>query len=261
MVGQLDLEKRSALDRRSGVRSTFSTKSVTANIVERATSTDDEFGLYQAAVNDEHLAAHSKQASKPQAKQATAVDIPLMVTTLARAFDDDPLMLWMIPRSRRRVRLAMFFALLLESRVTLGETYTTPDRVGAAIWGPPGQWRNDFDRVSDSADRLISILGTNPTRAIDVVVAMEESHPASVPHWYLALLGTHPDWQRTGVGAALMRPILSRADSEGLPAYLESSKESNIAYYRSFGFEVTGEIRIPNGGPTIWPMWREPQPT
>jgi predicted GNAT family N-acyltransferase len=27
--------------------------------------------------------------------------------------------------------------------------------------------------------------------------------------------------------------------------------------YKSFGFEVTGEIRIPDG-PTLWPMWRDP---
>ncbi|MEJ0040842.1 MAG: hypothetical protein WDM81_00820 [Rhizomicrobium sp.] len=50
-----------------------------------------------------------------------------------------------------------------------------------------------------------------------------------------------------------MRERLAVADAAGLPCYLESSKDTNIPIYRSFGFEVTGEIKIPDG-PTIWPM-------
>ena len=49
-------------------------------------------------------------------------------------------------------------------------------------------------------------------------------------------------------------------DAEGLPAYLESSKESNLAFYGRHGFEVTGEIRTPRAGPTLWLMWRGARP-
>jgi ribosomal protein S18 acetylase RimI-like enzyme len=79
-------------------------------------------------------------------------------------------------------------------------------------------------------------------------------------HWYLATLGTDPDRQGQGVGSALLRKVLERADLEGLPAYLESSKERNLAFYGRHGFEVTGEIHTPGGGPTLWLMWRECRP-
>jgi hypothetical protein len=52
-----------------------------------------------------------------------------------------------------------------------------------------------------------------------------------------------------------MRRQLAVADSKGMPAYLESSKENNIPIYQSFGFKVTGEIKLPEG-PTLYPMWR-----
>jgi hypothetical protein len=54
----------------------------------------------------------------------------------------------------------------------------------------------------------------------------------------------------------LMRSGLDRCDAEHAPAYLESSKPENVPYYTRFGFEVTGEIPLPDGGPTLIPMWR-----
>jgi hypothetical protein len=43
------------------------------------------------------------------------------------------------------------------------------------------------------------------------------------------------------------------------PAYPESIKAENVPYYQRFGFEVTGELDVPGGGPTLWPMWRPPR--
>jgi hypothetical protein len=57
-----------------------------------------------------------------------------------------------------------------------------------------------------------------------------------------------------------MRVVLDHCDDEGLPAYLESSKERNVPFYSRHGFKVVKEVPIPGGGPKIWTMWREPRP-
>ena len=54
----------------------------------------------------------------------------------------------------------------------------------------------------------------------------------------------------------MMRSRLDRCDAEHAPAYLESSNPANVPYYQRFGFEVTGEIVLPDGGPSLVPMWR-----
>ena len=78
------------------------------------------------------------------------------------------------------------------------------------------------------------------------------------PHWYLSTLGTDPEAQGRGLGSAMLAPVLGLCDEDGWPAYLESSKESNIPFYERHGFRVTGEIQVPDG-PKLWPMLRPPR--
>ncbi|MDP1821280.1 MAG: GNAT family N-acetyltransferase [Acidimicrobiales bacterium] len=87
---------------------------------------------------------------------------------------------------------------------------------------------------------------------------MEKAHRRHPEHYYLSVLGTAPDRQGEGVGSALMAPVVARCDEEGIGAYLESSKEANIPFYRRHGFEVVEELQLPSG-PGLWPMWRDPR--
>jgi GNAT superfamily N-acetyltransferase len=104
----------------------------------------------------------------------------------------------------------------------------------------------------------LKVLGSRTFAVMQGLGEIEREHPIE-PHWYLAVLGTDPSAQGHGLGSALLRSRLSRCDDRRFPAYLESSKESNVPYYERFGFRVTGEIRVPGGGPRVWPMWRNPQ--
>jgi GNAT superfamily N-acetyltransferase len=138
-----------------------------------------------------------------------------------------------------------------------GATYVSDPVRGAAIWQapsptPPAAWAQI--RI---ALRLAWMLGRSTGRAIALNEVMEANH-YSEPHWYLAILGVEPESQGQGLGAKLIQPILDRCDSDRVDAYLESSKESNIPFYRRFGFELTGELQVPDG-PTLWPMLRKPR--
>jgi len=65
-------------------------------------------------------------------------------------------------------------------------------------------------------------------------------------------------WQGRGLATAVMAPVLDICDREGRAAYLESSTESNVAFYSHRGFEVTGEVTVPEAALRLWLMWREP---
>lgn len=87
----------------------------------------------------------------------------------------------------------------------------------------------------------------------DVFEALQLLHPVE-PHWYLATLGVDPSQQRHGVGAALLEAWLAEVDRGGLPAYLETDRSSNIAFYQRAGFRVTNPTEIL--GIPVWCMLR-----
>lgn len=197
-------------------------------------------------------------------RPATRSDIPVAARVLASAFDDDPVMAWMWPDvgARRSGLPRLFGTLIRHHHFTLGgvEVAIAPDGavVGATLWDPPGQWRQSMLSQVRTAPAMIRAFGSRMGVGAEVAATMEEAHPAE-PHWYLSTIGTHPSVRGGGLGRALMASRLARCDAEYAPAYLESSKETNVPYYERFGFEVTGEIVIPNGGPTLWAMWRAPR--
>jgi hypothetical protein len=71
---------------------------------------------------------------------------------------------------------------------------------------------------------------------------MEERHPDDRSHWYLFIPGTEQAAQGPGMGSALLAQMLAHVDADGMPAYLESSNERNLALYGRHGFEITGEV-------------------
>ena len=77
--------------------------------------------------------------------------------------------------------------------------------------------------------------------------------------WYLFLLGVEPNCQRRGLGGALMRPVLERADAARQPCYLETENQRNVAFYLKQGFEtiVNGE-EAGSSGVRFWTFRRDP---
>jgi hypothetical protein len=51
---------------------------------------------------------------------------------------------------------------------------------------------------------------------------------------------------------------LEKADSAGLPTYIEASSERSAALYERLGFLHMGVFELPEGGPPVWPMRRPP---
>jgi GNAT superfamily N-acetyltransferase len=132
----------------------------------------------------------------------------------------------------------------------------------AAVWLPPGTYprglRRDAMTYLRSAPTFAQ-CGPRIGKAFALLSAVDKAHhEIHEPHYYLAILGTDPRFQRTGAGSAALAPVLERCDTEGLPAYLETQKEENIAYYARHRFEVLKKIEV-GGCPPLWTLLRAPK--
>jgi ribosomal protein S18 acetylase RimI-like enzyme len=194
--------------------------------------------------------------------KATLADAPRLAQALASAFQDDPVIAWIFPdEQRRRDVLPAFMEFRLRKLAfPHDEVWMTAGGAAAAVWlPPPGRWQLSWAQRLRLLPPLVRFLGLRTASVLGGLERMEERHPDDRSHWYLFILGTEQAAQGRGLGSSLLDQALARVDADGMPAYLESSNERNIALYGRHGFEVTGEVAIP-GGPRIWPMWREPRP-
>lgn len=188
---------------------------------------------------------------------ATPDDLDELGVVLGRAFVDDPVWTWIYPQPDRSRRLITMFRSLLRATLDRGATVVTDEaRRGAAIWQ-----RSDARRLGVLGNLRMGATmlrsGARIRRGQVLMRTIERQHPKQ-PHWYLSVLGTDPAYQGQGVGSALVGHVLNDPVNVGEAAHLTTETEANVPFYQRHGFEVTGELDVPGGGPHLWLMWRDP---
>ena len=165
--------------------------------------------------------------------------------TLAEAFSSDPLFEILAPDPERRERIGPpMMEVLLAYGMRCGQVWSNEDASAVSIWLHPesgpmnmprmlrvGMWRAPF---------ILRLAGMG--RMPKAMSATEAFHKRGEgPHWYLMTIGTRTARQGEGLGSQLVELGTSQADDTGVPCYLETATDANIAFYRKRGFEVIGQ--------------------
>lgn len=180
---------------------------------------------------------------------------------LALAFLEDPVWRHILPGDESRgEKLLAYFTTEIESLVPdHRELWVSEDGGAAALWGRPGAWRVPLGTTLGEARRMAGVFGRRLPLGLRAQLRLDRRHPRGPGHWYLNYIGVDPRRQGSGLGAALLAPVLERCDREGTPAFLEATSERNAALYGRHGFALTESFPMPGrGGPVLRAMWREP---
>ena len=183
------------------------------------------------------------------------------VRVLTSAFAADVMWKAILPDDAERNRV---MPVLWRGVITYCQRYgfvnTASDVNGIAAWTKPGHahptlWKQL--RTGFLLSRSVMLM-SKPSRErfIRVMKQVEVQHRQLMPqpHWYLWALGVDPSYQGQGIGGDLLQPGMARAQEAGIPCYLETETEGNVAFYRKQGFEVLHEAEFTEARFRLWFM-------
>ena len=193
---------------------------------------------------------------------AEAADLEVLSQVIADAFHDLPQSRWLVPdQAARREIFPGYFRLYVEHAMASGVVHTTTDRTAAALWLPTGQ--NAAGPPAGYGAQLADAAGPWIDQFLAFDATLNRHHPAGTAHHHLAILAVRPDRQGQGTGSMLLRAYHQTLDRDhGAPAYLEAADLRTRQLYLRHGYALRPDapFYLPDGGPPMWPMWREPQP-
>lgn len=166
------------------------------------------------------------------------------VITLGRAFASDPMFEWIYPDPVHRSQsLRVMNRVPVEYGLRYGRVTESNGGMAVAIWIPPGRPITASGMIRCGILGVPFHVGFRPfAKFMGANEVMGKFHNKYVPepHWYLLIVGVDPELQGRGLGSALVKEGLARADDDNSPCYLETSDERNIAFYERLGFVLVG---------------------
>ncbi|MET8272776.1 GNAT family N-acetyltransferase [Streptomyces sp. NPDC005096] len=191
-------------------------------------------------------------------RQAEAEDREQVVRLLDEAFHHDPVSGWVFPdEAHRRAVHGKFLGVFVDVTLAEGRVDLLEDGTGVALWLPVPA---GAPTEEDTTPALMRATADPDNERAELVGRLTGAiHPHDRAHEYLLMIGVSPDRQGDGIGATLIADVLERCDRDGVPAYLEASSARSRRLYERLGFTFMGTtVELPDG-PSMWPMWREPQ--
>jgi ribosomal protein S18 acetylase RimI-like enzyme len=175
--------------------------------------------------------------------KAQIKDREQVVSMLARCFDDNKSVNYIIPQDRHREkRIVQLLEYSFDYCQLFGEVYLSGDGQACAMVVYPREVKISLRSILLDLRLVLRCVGlVNLRKVLKREAIIKKLHPRQA-FCYLWFIGVSPEVQQRGIGGALLREVLDQCDLEGLPVYLETSVEKNVPWYTKRGFSVYKEL-------------------
>jgi GNAT superfamily N-acetyltransferase len=208
----------------------------------------------------------SVAATSLRIRAATVDDMPRVSGTLANAFGLGQLADWVCPDLARRSSAYLVYARTLYAlaikcghiEVTTGDVGLISDRpLGAAVWFPTPELVPDTT-IDEDNDALMTAFGPEAFARLTTLDEEIAQRHRALGHVQLAYIGVQPGYQNQGIGSRLLDHHHTQLDAAGTVSFLVATSFGAHNLYQRHGYLVTEEFRLPEDGPVLWAMVRQP---
>jgi ribosomal protein S18 acetylase RimI-like enzyme len=176
---------------------------------------------------------------------ANQADRQHVINVLTLAFDQNKSVNYVVKQDVYRVdRIRQLMEYSFEYCKAFGEVYLSDDAKACAFILFPDRKKTTFKSILWDAKLASKVIGL--PRVFQVLKReslIKQNHPKQ-PITYLWFIGVDPHAQGKGIGSKLLNDVISMNEKKQRPIYLETSVEKNLAWYRSFGFEIYKTLEL-----------------
>ena len=177
----------------------------------------------------------------------TLKDIPQAAYTLFRAFEYDPLMMWIFGNKQAYENKGLeLFKTWVKYCVLYGTAIRTSNFESVAIRKKPGDTKLRLWRILRSGmynnPKILGEAGFKRLMEFDKLTSKERTnHLGKQPFWYCWMTGTKPEFQRKGYGQTLAEYTFTLAKECHFPCYLETSNKNSVQVHLRNRYELVSE--------------------
>ena len=175
--------------------------------------------------------------------EATYSDKTAIVDLLARSFDDNKSVNYLIKQDGKRLkRINRLIAYSFNVCYAFGKVVLSEDKKACALILYPEKKRTTLKSLLWDIRLITNCIGVGGVNKAAIREGRIKKLQPKEPLYYLWFIGVHPEEQNKGIGSVLLSEIIEDAEAQKRTLCLETSTEKNIPWYQKFGLEIYNKL-------------------
>jgi ribosomal protein S18 acetylase RimI-like enzyme len=185
-------------------------------------------------------------------RKAGSADKIIVLEILIKSFRNDPLINFLLEKSKNRQRLNVFMEFLYEESFNKGEIYINDENTAVALWSTSKSENVSIRFILRNLTFLVNFGWKGTLRVLHLSRKIYQFQPENGNFAHLYTIGVLPEGKGRGYVRQMINFMNEKLKNSSAVLYLETSCPKLIGQYNKLGFHVFNTIQV--DGQTLFCM-------